>query len=129
MRSISSEMAVQVQPVMLLPGGPTDQLAPVQAQFTTSKEAFRPRIKNERNVELSLEGHYYYDIRRWKDAPVTMAGPLMGNMAEKVPVSAEYPTGFKYTRLPLSDDRQSRWFDAKYYLPFTISRLLQDEKL
>jgi hypothetical protein len=45
----------------------------------------------------------------------------MKNMPEKVPVSAENPTGFKYTRLPLSDDRQSRWFDAKYYLPFTSS--------
>jgi starch-binding outer membrane protein, SusD/RagB family len=93
-------------------------LAPVQSQFTTSTESFRPRIKNERNVELCFEGHYYYDIRRWKDAPVTMAGPLMGNMPYKVPVDATYPTGYKYTRLPLSADRQSRWYDAKYYLPF-----------
>jgi len=97
----------------------SDQLAPVQTKFTVSKEVFRPRIMNERNVELSFEGHYYYDIRRWKTAPVTMGGPLVGNMAEKVPVSAEYPTGYKYTRLPLTDDRQSRWYDAKYYLPFT----------
>lgn len=97
----------------------SDQLAPVQTRFTVSKEAFRPRIMNERNVELSFEGHYYYDIRRWKTAPVTMGGPLIGNMPEKVPVSAEYPTGYKYTRLPLTDDRQSRWYDAKYYLPFT----------
>ncbi len=94
------------------------ELAPVQAQFTASTAAFRPRIRNERNVELSFEGHYYFDIRRWKTAPVSMAGPLIGNVAEKVPVSAQYPTGFKYTRLPLSDDRQSRWYDAKYYLPF-----------
>jgi starch-binding outer membrane protein, SusD/RagB family len=93
-------------------------LAPVQAQFTTSTTVFRPRIKNERKVELSFEAHYYFDIRRWKDAPVTMAGPLMGNVAEKVAVSGLYPTGYKYTRLPLSDDRQSRWYDAKYYLPF-----------
>jgi len=94
------------------------ELAPVQAQFTTSTDAFRPRIKNERKVELSFEGHYYFDIRRWKDAPVTMAGSLMGNIAEKVPVSATYPTGYKYTRLPLSSDRQCSWIDAKYYLPF-----------
>jgi hypothetical protein len=98
----------------------TDQLAPVQDQLTASKETFRFRIWNERKVELSFEGgHYYFDIRRWKHAPVTMAGPLMANMPEKVPVSAEYPTGFKFTRSPLSDDRQSRWYDAKYYLPFT----------
>ena len=104
---------------------PTDELAPLQDQFTASKELMRDRIKNERNVELCFEGHYYYDIRRWKDAPVTMAGPLMGNMPEKLQEGtydpAEYPSGFKYTRLPLSDDRQSRWFDAKYYLPFTTA--------
>ncbi len=94
------------------------ELAPVQAQFTGSTEAFRPRIRNERNVELCFEGHYYYDIRRWKTSPVSMAGPLIGNLAEKVAVSPEYPTGYKYTRLPLSDDRQTRWYDAKYYLPF-----------
>jgi hypothetical protein len=95
------------------------ELAPVQSRFTTSTAAFRPRIHNERNVELSWEGHYYYDIRRWKTAPISMAGPLMANVPEKVEVSEQYPTGYKYTRLPLSDDRQSRWFDAKYYLPFT----------
>lgn len=112
-----------VQAINFIRNGPgrwtTAELAPVQAQFTTSTAAFRPRIKNERKVELCFEGHYYFDIRRWKDAPVTMAGPLMGNVPEKVAVSPTYPTGYKYTRLPLSDDRQSRWFDAKYYLPFT----------
>lgn len=95
-----------------------DELAPVQARFTASTESFRPRVKNERNIELSFEGHYYFDIRRWMDAPITMAGPLMGNIPEKVPVSAAYPTGYRYSRKPLSDDRQSRWYDAKYYLPF-----------
>jgi hypothetical protein len=97
---------------------PSSELAPLQSQFTGSTETFRPRVKNERNVELAWEGHYFYDIRRWMDAPITMAGPLMGNIPEKVPVSSTYPTGYKYTRKPLSADRQSRWFDAKYYLPF-----------
>ena len=31
----------------------------VNAAFTVDANAFRPRIKNERNVELSYEGHYY----------------------------------------------------------------------
>lgn len=97
------------------------ELAPVQEKFTVSAEAFRPRIKNERGVELAFEGHYYFDIRRWKDAPRTMSETQMGNIPEKVPVSDTYPTGFKFTRRPLSDDRQSRWFDAKYYMPFMSS--------
>ena len=93
-------------------------MVPVQAKYTANKEIFRDRIKNERNIELSFEGHYYFDIRRWKDAPVTMAGPLFGVDIEKVAVSAQYPTGFRYTRRPLDANRQSRWKDAMYYLPF-----------
>ncbi len=97
---------------------PAAELAPVQERFTVSADAFRPRIKNERAVELAFEGHYYFDIRRWKDAPRTYSTTLMGNIPEKVPVSATYPTGFKYTRRPLAEDRQAKWIDAKYYLPF-----------
>ena len=90
----------------------------VLAQYTGSKDAFRPRVKNERNIELCFEGHYYFDIRRWKDAPAAYAGPLMGVDIEKVTVNSTYPTGFKYTRYALSADRQSNWKDAMYYLPF-----------
>lgn len=90
----------------------------VLSAFTANKELFRPRIKNERNVELCYEGHYFHDIRRWMDAPVTMAGPLYGMDIEKVTVSTTYPLGFKYTRIPLTSDRQSHWIDAMYYFPF-----------
>jgi hypothetical protein len=90
----------------------------VLPQYTTSKDNFRPRIKNERNIELCFEGHYYFDIRRWKDAPVCYAGPLMGVIVDKVAVDATYPTGFKYTRYALSSDRQTNWKEAMYYLPF-----------
>jgi hypothetical protein len=92
--------------------------AVVQSQFTASKEIFRERIKNERNVELAYEGHYYFDIRRWMDAPKAYAGPIMGVQIEKVAKSDVYPTGFKYTRYPLEALRQSSWKDAMYYLPF-----------
>ena len=51
----------------------------VLPKFITDKETFRPRIKNERTVELMQEGgHYYFDIRRWMDAPAAYAGPLIG---------------------------------------------------
>ena len=91
---------------------------PIQSQFTSSPEIFRERIKNERNVELAYEGHYYQDIRRWMDAPKAYAGPIMGVQIEKAPVTAEYPTGFKYTRYALEALRQSAWKDEMYYLPF-----------
>lgn len=90
----------------------------VLSQFTTSKELFRDRIKNERTVELAFEGHYFYDIRRWMDAPAVYSGTLYGISVEKVTVSSEYPTGFKYTRMPLPATRQVAWKEGMYYLPF-----------
>lgn len=87
--------------------------------YATSKDKLRDRIKNERTIELCFEGgHYYHDIRRWKDAPKIMGGTLYRMNVEKVPSSTTYPTGFKYTRMPLSSDRQTRWKEAMYYLPF-----------
>jgi len=90
----------------------------VLPQFTTSKEIFRDRIKNERTVELAFEGHYFYDIRRWMDAPAVYSGTLYGISVEKVTVSPDYPTGFKYTRVPLPATRQVAWKEGMYYLPF-----------
>lgn len=90
----------------------------VLSVYTGDKETFRQRIKNERMIELSFEGHYYFDIRRWMDAPKAYGGQLIGLDIEKVAVSSEYPSGYKYTRYPLSSDRQTRWKDAMYYLPF-----------
>lgn len=94
--------------------------ANVLPAYTGSTVAFRPRIRNERSVELSFEGHYYFDERRWMDAPVAYSGPLIGMDIEKVPVTTTNPKGFRYTRLPLSNDRQSNWKDAMYYLPFNV---------
>jgi hypothetical protein len=93
----------------------------VLSQFTTTKEIFRERIKNERNVELAFEGHYFYDIRRWLDAPTVYSGIIYGMNIEKVPVSAEFPTGFKYSRAPLPSNRQQRWREAMWYFPFQTS--------
>ena len=93
----------------------------VQAQFTTSTDVFRPRIKNERIIELCFEGHQYFDLRRWKDAPEVYSSPLYGMNIEKVEPSAAYPTGFRYTRVKLDDMTQLKWKDEMYYFPFMSS--------
>ena len=87
-------------------------------KYTTDKETFRQRIKNERTVELAFEGHYFFDLRRWMDAPTAYSGTLYGIQIEKVPVSPTYPIGFKHTRVPLPSSRQIAWKEAMYYLPF-----------
>ncbi len=84
-----------------------------------SPALFLNRLKNERIIELCFEGHYFYDIRRWLDAPSAMNQVLYGMDIEKVPVSTTYPKGFRYIRLPLPADRQPTWKDAMYTFPFT----------
>lgn len=86
--------------------------------YTGSPDALRPRIKNERNVELSWEGHYYFDIRRWMDLQTIMTSTLIGMDIEKITTTPAYPTGYRYTRKPLSQDRQVVWKPQMYYLPF-----------
>lgn len=95
--------------------------ANVLAALSANKDIFRERIKNERNIELSFEGHYYHDIRRWMDAPAAYSSTLYGMIAEKVPTSSTYPTGYKYVRNRLGNDRQPSWKAAMYYLPFNTT--------
>ena len=37
----------------------------------------REVIRNERRIELAMEGYYYTDIRRWDIAKEVMNGPVM----------------------------------------------------
>ena len=97
----------------------------VLSTYTGGTDIFRPRIKNERNVELSFEGHYYNDIIRWMDLQASQSSTLIGMIAEKVTVSTTYPTGYKYARSPLSADRQPVWKPQMYYLPFNNSDALK----
>lgn len=89
--------------------------------YTGTTEAFRERIRNEQCVEFAFEGHYYHDIRRWMTAPQAYSSTLMRMDIEKLAAGYNatlYPIGFRHTRLPLSADRQPKWLDAMYYLPF-----------
>lgn len=90
----------------------------VLAAYTGSKDAFRPRVKNERCVELSWEGHYYNDIHRWKDLQTVMTSTLIGMDIEQIAASGTYAQMFRSTRKPLTQDRQVVWKPQMYYLPF-----------
>jgi len=114
--SYASKSAVQIINEKIR--GRFSALAPIQSQFTINKEVFYERIKNERDIELCFEGHHFFDIRRWMDAPKAYAdNSLVGMDIEKVAVSAQYPTGFKYTRQLLEPARQIAWKSYMYYFP------------
>lgn len=94
--------------------------------YTTDKDALRPRIKNERTVELCFEGyHYFCDIRRWKDAPSIHRTRLTGMRVTKLKAgaTAQYPTGFRYERFELPSNRQIALEERRHVL-----RAVPDER-
>lgn len=51
--------------------------------ITASGEELEEKIRNERRVELCLEGHRYFDVRRWKIAEKVLNEPIMGVVVVK----------------------------------------------
>lgn len=63
-RRDEAEMAKGIVPIRIRAGLPN-----YSADVYSSKDEFRKKLKRERQIELFAEGHRYYDLRRWKDAP------------------------------------------------------------
>lgn len=76
-----------------------------------SKEAMRERIRNERRIELLLEEHRFYDLRRWKDANALKA-PIMGMNIYDDNVTLKY-------EINKVEDRV--FTGAHYYLPIPLA--------
>jgi len=83
-----------------------------------TKDQMRARIKNERRVELVLEEHRFFDLRRWKDVDKlreTVKGifvyynPDYGGTG-----GTEYPAGNSYV---IRDIEQRIFNESLYYLP------------
>ena len=76
-----------------------------------SKEEMRKRIKNERRVELLLEEHRFYDLRRWKDGNV-LVEPIMGMNIYNNNITLKY-------EISKVEDRV--FTGEHYYLPIPLS--------
>ena len=71
-------------------------------------DALRKKIWHEREVELCLEGHRYFDARRWLIAEVEFSKPLMG-----ITIVKDKNSDFKvYTPFKYMDC----YFPTRYYL-------------
>ena len=60
-----NEMKKGIRPVRIRSGVPD-----YSADVYSNQDEFRKKLKRERQIELMGEGQRYYDLRRWKDAPV-----------------------------------------------------------
>ena len=63
-----------IRPIRCRAGVPDYDLTTVYG----NKDEFRKKLKRERQIELMGEGHRYFDLRRWKDAPVEEAMKVYG---------------------------------------------------
>lgn len=74
---------------------------PVRSEYTSSKEIFRERIRNERAIELMFENHRWFDLRRWMTAeevfnPTGDPYPIKGVKVTATAVG-KYVTSNNYT--------------------------------
>lgn len=76
-----------------------------------SLNQMRERIMNERMIELCFEGHYFFDILRWKKGPELMGSPIYG--VDIVKNGNE----FNYSKVKVED----RFFDPNRMYLFPIS--------
>jgi hypothetical protein len=83
--------------------------------ITDTGDDLSDRIVHERQVELALEGHRYYDTRRLKIAPQTEAKDIQG-----VKVISNGGGSFTYTRVDLF---ARTWDDKLYYLPISTQEV------
>ncbi|HDR90009.1 MAG TPA: RagB/SusD family nutrient uptake outer membrane protein [Bacteroidetes bacterium] len=82
----------------------------VNAMYLGSKESFRERIKNERAVELYLEGKRLFDLSRWGDAHKMKHKAIYGiSLTEDL----SKPTGFIINRT--TDPVFVLTFEQKHY--------------
>ncbi len=83
----------------------------VHTKFLGSTEAFRPRIWNERAVELAFEGERWYDLRRWHVAHL----PEHTGLYE-----LQFDKEHTYFRRVLS--REIVFTERHYFMPFPVQQ-------
>jgi len=89
-----------------------------------TKEQFRQKVRNERDIEMAFEDYRLCDIRRWLIAEEdgVMAGNMWGLEINRLNTVTPFPTAFSY--LPFVFE--TRTFQKRLYLyPFDNNEVLK----
>lgn len=87
------------QTINLVRGRSSVNMPPVTE---TNADLLRPVLRNERRVELAMEGVRYWDLLRWEIAHEALNGPVFG---------APYPGSTRVSPLPDGTvDKYGRWY-------------------
>jgi hypothetical protein len=97
----------------IIPG--SDNMYGLKANM--SQAEMRLLIMNERQVELAMEDHRFWDVRRWKTAPQNQNVTITGLKMTKV------GNGYTYEVLPIANTSQHVFFDRMYLFPIHQSQL------
>lgn len=99
------EMKKGIRPVRIRAGLPD-----YGAEIYGNQDEFRATLKRERQIELMAEGHRYFDLRRWMDAPVEESMPIYGyNVYATVEQRDIFHTPVVVTSLPTTFSKKM-WF-------------------
>ncbi len=101
----------------ILPGA--NNLYGLKANMT--KEEMREAIRHERRVELAFEEHRFWDIRRWKIAPVTENAETHG-----MEITRAANGTFSYRTIVV---RRHVFTDAMYFWPIPQSEITKSPAL
>ncbi len=114
-----AEMKKGIRPIRIRSGLPD-----YKQEIYDDANLFRKSLKRERQIELFAEGHRYYDLRRWKDAPREEATPIYGcNMLLGSAMRDEF---YRPTIVP---SMPAVFVKKMYFWPISHSELKRNKRL